>query len=104
MPEGAGKPALPNAKDRIQLNIRRSMSGGKGNRLPYCEARAVIDLIGFTGLKHFAKTARLNHVTAAELLGIQKMKYHKHHYNLIIAHETLNTAYHENRSIMSPRA
>jgi hypothetical protein len=65
------------------------------------EARGVLILLGFDGVRDFAQRAGVNHETAGQLLGTVKLKYHKKHGLLVRAHEALHTAYVERREQMS---
>ncbi len=67
-------------------------------KLQFCEARAILILLGFDGAQNFARISGVNHETAAAILGTCHMKHRKHHYNLIAVHEGLHTAYMERRA------
>lgn len=68
-------------------------SGRKNNRVQFCESRAILELLGFSGVNAFAAAAGVAHETASALLGTSTLKFKKHHYNIIAVHEALHTAY-----------
>ncbi len=63
------------------------------NKLKPNGSRAVLILLGFSGIQEFARHAGVNHETAGAILGTCVLKYHKQHYVLITVHEALHTAY-----------
>lgn len=64
---------------------------------PFCEARAILVLLGFDGANDFAARSGMNHETAAAIIGTCKLKHRKHHYNIVTVHEALHTAYVEQK-------
>lgn len=68
------------------------------------EARAVLSILGFDGVRDFASRTGINHDTAGVLLSEGMPRHKKHHYVLIAANEALHTAFIERRSELRPAA
>ncbi len=66
------------------------------------QARAVLVLLGFKGVKDFAKRAAVNHETAGALLGTIHIKHRKHGFVVLQVHEALHCAWMDRRARMTP--
>ncbi len=66
------------------------------------EARAILVILGFEGIRDFAKRAGVNHQTVADALGTRvKQKVKNHHYNLVAINEALHTAYIDRKPVLT---
>lgn len=65
------------------------------------EARGVLILLGFDGVRDFSKRSGLNHETAGQILGTVKLKHQKNHHLIVRVNEALHTAYMEQRKAMA---
>lgn len=64
------------------------------------DARGILILLGFDGVRDFSKRTGISRHTAGQILGTVKLK-NKHNYNVIVrCHEALHTAYMEQRATM----
>lgn len=79
-------------------------SGRKNNRVQFCESRAILELLGFSGVNTFAAAAGVAHETASALLGTSTLRFKKHHYNIVAVHEALHTAYGMKKSELTKAA
>lgn len=65
------------------------------------ESRAVIVLLGFTGIQDFARRAAINHLTTAELLGTMTLRRGKHPAQIVRAWGAATEAYADHRAILN---
>lgn len=64
------------------------------------EARCILILMGFDGVRDFSKRSGINHDTAGQILGTVKLKQRKNYPLIVRTNETLHTAYMEQRATM----
>ncbi len=65
------------------------------------ESRSILVLLGFNGIRDFAKKSGLNHETVGVVLGTCVGRYQKHYPVIIQAHEALHSAYLDRREMLN---